>query len=378
MTGRDRARPLTCTVHLVDPQLYELARTREMALEEGVPLRLELFNVFERGARLLWSEYGPARGGGGGGAGSGRTRMAEPCAAHVLVIGLGRLGESLIVTAGRDWHTRLHESAACGGLHRRAVRLRITVVDLEAEWKCRALSLRYPGLADVCDLIPQTMDVRWPEFYAGDFLNGRATASVDPATLPPVSAVFVCFDDDSLGLRTGLAVQRHVLRASAGPPPVVVRMAETGGLARLIAPDGAGDDHQSATFANLHAFGLLDRTCTPDAILGGTHEVLARGLHEVYVQQQEALGGTSATNPALVEWDKLPEALRESNRAQADGIVDHLAAVGCILIPLADWDAADFQFEKPEVERLAQMEHDAGGWISCQAAVSGPALTART
>ena len=62
LTGHVRSRPLTCTVHLVDPQLYELARTREMALEAGTPLRLELFNVFERGARLLWSEYGPAPG----------------------------------------------------------------------------------------------------------------------------------------------------------------------------------------------------------------------------------------------------------------------------------------------------------------------------
>ena len=66
---RDRARPLTCTVHLVDPQLYELARTRELALEEGVPLRLELFNVFERGRGCC-------------GAGSGRpgegTRLRRP------------------------------------------------------------------------------------------------------------------------------------------------------------------------------------------------------------------------------------------------------------------------------------------------------------
>jgi hypothetical protein len=59
---RDRERSLTCTVHLVDPQLYELARTREMALEEGVPLRLELFNVFERGGQLLSSRFGPVRG----------------------------------------------------------------------------------------------------------------------------------------------------------------------------------------------------------------------------------------------------------------------------------------------------------------------------
>ena len=163
------------------------------------------------------------------------------------------------------------------------------MIDQEADWECRALGVRYPQLADVCDLIPAQMNVRWPEFYEGAFLAGSVAR-------PPVTAVFVCFDDDSLRLRTGLAI--HQRRAwSAGPTPIVVRMAEAGGLARLIAPDGAGDDHQTATSANLHAFGLLDHTCTPEAILGGTHEVLARGLHEVYVQQQEALGGTSVTNP---------------------------------------------------------------------------------
>jgi hypothetical protein len=337
---------LTCTVHLVDPQLYELARTRELALEEGVPLRLELFNVFERGARLLWSQYAPARRKNG--AAPSAEEQAAGCAIHVLVVGLGRLGESLIVTATRDWYTRLYESpcAASG-------RLRITVVDLEADWKCRALSLRYPQLAAVCDLIPLTMNVRGPDFCEGTFLKGAADH-------PPASAVFVCFDDDSLGLRTGLAVHQRLLHASAGPTPVVVRMAEASGLARLV--DREGEGQGSAAFANLHAFPLLDRTCTPEAILGGTHEMLAHGLHDVYRRQQEALGQTSAANPSLVEWDQLPEALRESNRGQADGIFRHLAALGYTLTPIADWDAALFRFTEPELERLAQMEHER--WVS--------------
>ena len=355
-SGAGRARPLTCIAHLVDPELYELARTREMALEEGVPLRLELFNVFELGARLLWSKFGPMRGIEG--VARADDGQAAPCSAHVLVIGLGRLGESLVVTAGRDWHTRLHASLALcvPSAFGVAGRLRITVVDLEADWKCRALSLRYPQLAEVCDLIPLTMDVRWPEFYAGDFLGGRATVSADPGQrVPPLSAIFVCFDDDSLGLRTGLAIHQRLLHAAAGPTPVIVRMAEASGLARLVEQEDK--DHGSPAFANLHAFPLLDRTCTPEAILGGTHEVLARGLHEVYRHQQEALGHTSANNPTLVDWEVLPDEMRESNRAEADGIFQHLAALGYTLTPLVDWDAAFFCFPEPEVTRLAQMEH---------------------
>ena len=350
--GRDRAGSLTCTVHLVDPQLYELARTRELALEEGVPMRLELFNVFERGARLLWSKFGPLRGIEGAATADGG--QVAGCSTHVLAIGLGRLGESLIVTAGRDWHTRLHESPCGAGsaLPSVAGRLRITVVDLEADWKCRALSLRYPQLTDVCDLIPLAMDVRGPAFYEGGFLSGDADQ-------PPADAVFVCFDDDSLGLRTGLAVHQRLLHATAGPTPVIVRMAEASGLARLVERESSANG--TAAFANLYAFPLLDRTCTPEAILGGTHEVLARDLHDAYRQQQKALGHTSATNPSLVEWDELSEALRESNRAEADGIFRHLASLGYTLTPLADWDAAFFRFPKAEVERLAQMEH--GRWM---------------
>ncbi len=336
-----RRTPLTCTVHLVDPQLRELARTREIALEESVPFQLELFNVFDRGARLLWSQFGPVDGNGGA-VPQATDGLASACSAHVLVIGLGWLGESLVAWAARDWHTRLHDTPC-----RASGRLRITVIDQEADWKCRALGLRYPKLAAVCDLIPLTMNVSWPEFYEGAFLAGSAD-------FPPVGVVFVCFDADSLALRTGLVIQQRLLHSSAGATPVVIRVAEAGGLARLVDPGGAGP----AAFAHLHAFGLLDRTCTPEAILCGTHEVLALGLHYAYLQQQRALGHTAAMNPSVVEWDHLPEALRESNRAAARALLGQLSVLGYALAPLSDWDAAFFRFSGDEMEQLAEAEHN--------------------
>jgi hypothetical protein len=334
-----RRYPLTCTVHLVDPQLHGLARTREMTLQEGVPLRLELFNVFDHAARLLWNQFGPA--GRSVDAPAPAQGVGAECSAHVLVAGFGRLGESLVVCAARDWHTRLHEQP-----ERPPGRLRIGVVDGDAGWKCQALELRYARLAAVCELVPWTMNVDGPEFYEGAFLAGGPG-------FPPVGAVFICFDDDSLGLRTGLAIHQQLLRSSGTPPPVVVRMAEAGGLARLLNGSGSG-----GTFSNLHAFAVLDSTCTPEAILGGTHEVLARALHQIYADQQRAVGHTGATNPSLVEWDRLPEDLRESNRAEADGILSHLATAGYTLVPLTDWDAGFFRFSQPEVEHLAEREHD--------------------
>jgi hypothetical protein len=337
VANQRRAAPLTCTVHLVDPQLCDLARAREMALERDLPLRLELFNVFDRGARLLWNRYAA-----GILAGQGSTPPTAGCAGHVLVIGLGRLGESLVVHAGREWYGRLRaEPPTVAG------RLRVTIIDRDADWKCQALAQRYPKLAQACDLAPSSIDVRWPAFLEGAFL-----AAGDDYPAPAV--IFVCFDDDSLGLRTGLDVHHRLRQRPGNRTPVVVRMAEAGGLARLLGPN----EHNKAGFVGLHAFGLLESTCTPQVIQGGTHTLLARGLHEGYMRRQQDLGETAASNPALRPWEELSDDLRESNLAEADAIGQHLAVLGYDLAPLTDWDAAFFVLPEPEVERLAELEHE--------------------
>ena len=359
LTGHVRSRPLTCTVHLVDPQLYELARTREMALEAGMPLRLELFNVFERGARLLWSEYGPVpampaaaepaapdqdgqeplRGPRAGdrprAAGRKPDRDRGPRLAHAAA----RVARAWRAFGMQRGQPAAHHGGGSGG--------GLEMPGAEPALSRTGQRLRPDPAANGCPLA-RILRRGLPERPRHHLCGSRATRAAGQRGLRLLRRRFAGAAHRPGGptARAACVCQPATGRGAHGRD----RRAGASGRTRWRRND--------RVFANLHAFGLLDRTCTPEAILGGTHEVLARGLHEVYVQQQEALGGTSVTNPALVEWDKLPEALRESNRAQADGIVDHLAAVGCILIPLADWDAADFKFQKPEVERLAQMEHE--------------------
>ncbi len=95
---------------------------------------------------------------------------------------------------------------------------------------------------------------------------------------------------------------------------------------------------------DLHAFGLLDQTCTPEQILGGINETIARAIHEDYVLNQEKEGKTPKTNPPMVPWQELPEGLKESNRRQADHIGVKLKAVGCEIAPPTDWDTELFEF----------------------------------
>lgn len=315
-----QGRPLTCFVHIVDARLYHLLREREVS---PVPsYRLELFNIFDRGARLLLEEHPCFHEEDG-------VLMQQP---HVLIVGLGRMGESLVVHMARSWWTNYTQTYGS---------LRISIIDREAKRKVASLCLRYPKLEKACQLAVLQMDILWPEFEQAGFLLG-SDGHCD------VTAVYVCLDNDALGLKTGLTLLQ---RLRGQRIPIVVRMAHETGLALLLrSAEGDG-------FDNPYAFGLLDRTCSPELILGGTHEVLARAIHESYVRHQQGLGETPATNPSLVCWEELPEEIKESNRCQADHILVKLKAVGYGIAPLTDWDAERFEFTAEEVEKMAQMEH---------------------
>jgi hypothetical protein len=187
------------------------------------------------------------------------------------------------------------------------------------------------------------MDVRSPDFYEAKFMTDSQGRAID--------IVYVCFDNDSLGLNVGLTLLRLTKKQDI---PIVVRMMEEHGLASLL---GEAIEERSA-FQNLHAYGLLDKTCTPELLFGGIHEMLARAVHEDYVREQNLLGYTSEDNPTLVPWDLLSEEKKESNRRYADHMGIKLGAIEHRIEPLRDWDAVDFQFNEKNIEIMARMEHE--------------------
>jgi hypothetical protein len=316
--------PLTCIIHIVDPQLCDLLRENEIGGETFTHLRLELFNVFERAAQRLLKEFSPFD----------FERGPSAPAPHILLIGMGRMGEGVLTQAAYSWHTRnINPNNP----------LRITMIDLKASEKWRSLQVRYPHLMDCCQVQTLSMDVRAPEFYEANFMANSQGHAVD--------IVYVCLDNDSLGLSVCLTLLRLTKHQNI---PIIVRMMEAQGLASLL---GEAIEEQSA-FRNLHAFGLLDKTCTPELLFGGIHEMLARAVHENYVQEQNLLGHTTEDNPYLLSWDQLPEEKKESNRRYADHIGVKLNTVGCSIEPLRDWNAVDFVFDENDIEIMACMEHE--------------------
>ncbi|MBI5583765.1 MAG: NAD-binding protein [Deltaproteobacteria bacterium] len=337
LLGDHPDKALNCFVHLVDPDLCRLLREREIITGKLPFFRQEFFNIYDSGARALLKDHLDSSG-------SWKSAARPP---HLLIIGLGAMGRSLVLHAAR---------AGWGHYRRTGVPLRLTLVDRKAPDKVEALALSYPRLNEACRITALKMDVQSLEFKKGDFLWDKQ-GNCD------LTDVHVCFDNDTLGLTTALTLYQKLRNR---PIPIVVRMGHEAGLAGLlqgIAGCGSG-------FSNVQVFGLLDRSCRPEVVLGGTHEVMARAIHENYVKECLEEGQTLETNSSLVPWEVLPEYLKESNRQQADHIGVKLKAVNCGIAPLTDWEAGDFQFSDEEVILLAQMEHTrfmeekkAAGWI---------------
>jgi len=291
---RSHSKTLTCFVHITDLQLIRFLR--EKTLEEKSPVRLEYFNLPERGARALLNEHAVGEG--------------------MIVVGLGPLGEALTAEAARRWRDRQDSKP-----------LRVTIIDREAGARSELLKVRYPGLAKNCGFTALEIDTCSAQFEKGDFLT-------------PGSPVYICLEDEPASLAAGLALLRA---AGDREMPVVVCMSS---------------GHLNGKHANLRVFDLLNRACRLDVLLMGTNEILAQAIHADYVRKQKEKGETPEGNPSMVEWDRLPEHLKESNRSQADGIGEKLQTAGYRIAPLADWDAPLARFSQEEIETLARLEHD--------------------
>jgi hypothetical protein len=305
-----RAVDLRCSVHLEDAELTQLLRGSGLGGDETV--RIEFFNMHERGARALVTEH---------------LVLTPGSAPHLVVVGLGQLGRALLLVAAQEW-AELGEGP-----------LTATLVDVEAPQRMQALEMQHPGLVEAVSARLLAIDVEAPT------RDGLAELTKRMAEIPP-RLVAVVLDDESMALATGLFLHRLIDDPAI---PVVVRTRGESGLGASLALAEEADDPR---FPGLRLFPLLDRTCSPALIDGGVREELARTLYEDHLVRAAARG---VVDPA---WSELTDEEREAAREAADGLTDALEANDFELLPLRHWGAPTVSFTPEEAERLAQRDHD--------------------
>jgi hypothetical protein len=165
-------------------------------------------------------------------------------------------------------------------------------------------------------------------------------------SLAGTGAVFVCLDADTAAIAAALDVA-----ARTDAVPVIVPLGEWSGLSAVLRSG-------SAAIRQIHPFMVVPRVLDFDVLLAGTREILARAIHDYYVAHRRRTGADDATDPSMADWERLPEPLKASNRAQAAHLPTKLAKIGCGLAPLIDWDRIPDPLTDAEVEVLAVLEHE--------------------
>jgi hypothetical protein len=196
-------------------------------------------------------------------------------------------------------------------------------------------------LGDALSLLAHDIDVRSAEFLRGEYLK-------ELNSLEQLRQVYICLDNDPLVLSTALTIRRQL---SGAGKTIVMRIFEENGLIQLLRLTS----HPEDDISSIHEFLFVERTCTRELLESGTHERLARALHETYLRTQSKAPGSEHSLPG---WDELPREVKNANRSQADRISRLLAEAGFKVTILRDWGKPTRSFSDQEVETLARMEHD--------------------
>jgi TrkA-N domain/RyR domain len=311
---------LECHVHIIEPDLRALFKEHRVFTDTGDRFRVVLFNIYDSSARLLLRRQPLDRK---------RIGPDDPRTVHLIIIGFGLMGESLLLQAARSSHFA------------NGHRLRVTVVDRDPDVHQRCLLRRFPKLDAVCDV---TFLAREADDAAT--LAEIANLCAGPDTLPTVA---VCFDDDTRSLSFSLALLPKVKPLRV---PILLRMTTDGGLTTLL-----DNDIAAKSLAGLvKPFPVIGLSSESEVLLHREMDAGAIAVHEDY-RAKRRKGDHNANDPSLNDWNNLDEDLKDSCRQQADHIEVKLRALGLAITAEKTGESVT-AFTPEEVETLAIMEHD--------------------
>jgi voltage-gated potassium channel Kch len=327
----ERTRPLRVLPELRGAWLHELLHGHPTATLTAGAVEMRPFDLAANAARLLLQD--PAFGRLWRVPASARKPALQP---HLLVAGLGEVGAQIIAQA-------VQTSFALPG-----TRLAVTILDQQGEGSAAVLDARYPGLKDLIDrdFVPATFAAENPATWQAAWDAVEQALEGRPRNWTTV-AVVVALKDDKDALHTALRLREGLDRKGYAGTPVFVRLREQHQLGQFV----AGLDGPKSLLQRVTAFGDLGVLTSPDLLIDATQDRLARGVHETYLSGK---WDAPPVGESAVPWVRLPEYLKQSNRAFADHIRVKLGSQSIRLLPGAGPAIA---LTEAEIEAMSIAEH---------------------
>jgi len=314
--SRTFSHPLQCLVHVVDATLCTVFRQASMFRSDQDLFEVKVFNTFENSARLLFEEHPLDRL---------HIGKASPVTVHLVVIGFGKMGQSVSVQAARIGHFA------------NGRKMRISIIDKNADEVRGCFLALYPQFEHVCNV----------EFIQALAYSVQVDERLSRWAAEPdcLMTVAVCLDNDTRSLTRGLDLAEKLQSFKVA---VIARMEEDVGLASLLTCEGSC--HPAVCC--LTVFGQINRVCALERLMSDRLDRIARRLHENYLAVARQDPNKRQDDEALREWEHLPECYKDTNRHVADHVDVKLRAVG-----LPDGKTLARAFTDAEMDMLSRMEH---------------------
>jgi hypothetical protein len=177
----------------------------------------------------------------------------------------------------------------------------------------------------------------------------------------PFSVCYVAMAQDVEGILTARRLNR--LRRLDGLPPLnfIACLNQQNFLAEIIDDDLLPislDKGRLPDFEPIEYFETLDETLSIDVVVNEALDMLARTMHNAYVETQLERGEMPEENASLIWWSDLPEHKKQANRHAAAHIdvklrISNRIAYGMDAAP----PETPFPPDDATLEALAQLEH---------------------
>lgn len=319
-------------IHLENKDLWQAFGTYSSPSSHSAAchsMPMEFFNLYQIAGFCMLTKYKPFS-----------VEEIRSGSVNILIIGLGRLGENLLVRIAKMW-----KNAENGGK-----KVHVTCIDIDGENKKNALLWKYRDIREWCDLSIFTLDLTSQDFVQSEILSENSYLGI-------YSRAYICLHNSSISALTALRLAHNPRYKKT---EIIVRATYDDGITRIF-----NCLKQKNSIENVSIFPIVSSDCCLDMIVHGVNllekqyirEHIAQVLHENYRKIRFNEGAIRGTDPALEPWGLLQEDLKESNRQQADHIKEQFRKMNIGLTILPEWSEPLFNFTPDEIEILAEAEH---------------------